>query len=126
MTTNELKWYVVSQIGSSVSRSKILRNEKLHRKLKSIFGTNDIDSILKKLNTIGFTVITSNGNRVEPSEIKTYYKEPTTYEKSKEPYEFIKYATYRKTNYKKIMASYFRERKLARQKGELPKRSIKN
>lgn len=87
MTTNELKWYVTSQIGSRVSENKILRNRQLYKRLQSILGTDNIDTILEHLHNMGFTLIEKQRNKVkvEPKPIvKTYYTEPKPYEKSKD------------------------------------------
>lgn len=85
MTTRELKWYVTSQIGSKISKSKILSNKQVYKRLQSTLETDNIDVMLKYLQTLGFILIEKKENKVkvEP-EVKTYYIEPNTYAKPKD------------------------------------------
>ena len=112
MTDNELKWYIVSKIGSKVSENKILKNEQLYKTLQSVIGTNNIDTILEHLHNMGFTLIPKQENKtkVEPT-VKTYYVEPKSFEKPKTSDEHNGYVFDCISNNKSRMKTYYQEKR---------------
>jgi hypothetical protein len=85
MKGNELKWYITSQIGSKISKNKLLNNKQVYKKLQHILETDNINVILKYLQGLGFILIEKKGSKcdIDP-EIKIYHIEPNTYKKSKD------------------------------------------
>lgn len=75
MTINELKWYIVSQIGSKINKNKVLSNKPLYRRLQIELQTRNIDDILKKLCDMGFTLKITQKSQVNS---KSNYKESRT------------------------------------------------
>jgi hypothetical protein len=123
MTHNELKWYIVSKIGSKISETKILRNKELHKTLKAELRTRDMDDILEQLHTLGFTLITKSGNEVKLEIVNTYYIELQVYEKPdiKNNVEHSKYINGCIINNKKRMALYYEQKRNEKNKYGLSK-----
>jgi hypothetical protein len=107
MTTNELKWYVVSQTGSRVDKGKILRNEKLYKLLKTVFKTSEINNLLGHLYNIGFTLVTDSGIEHQRDIVNPNYIEELKFD----TLEGKNYAGQRRANDKKIYKDCYNERR---------------
>lgn len=107
MTTNELKWYVVSQAGSRVDKGKILRNEKLYKVLKNVFKTSEINTLLGHLYNVGFTLVTDNGLEYQRNSINLNYIEELKFD----TLELKSYKGQRRENNKKIKRDYLAEKR---------------
>jgi len=64
---SELKWYLVRKLGSKISKTDILNNKEVYKKLKEYTNSNKINDIL--------TYLKSEGFKIETNEHAEYIKE---------------------------------------------------
>lgn len=113
-----LKWIIVKEFGSVLSKSKIKRNKKVLRLLEDEFITSNIDTILECLEKEGFSI---RKKTHEDEIVKIYYVEPKKYKipEIKNDDEYFKYKKFR--NLSKLLQRYYSEKTRNKQADSLSK-----
>ncbi|MBN1074734.1 hypothetical protein DVV91_10305 [Clostridium botulinum] len=113
-----LKWIIVKEFGSVLSKSKIKRNKKVLRLLEYEFITSNIDTILECLEKEGFSI---RKKTHEDEIVKIYYVEPKKYKipEIKNDDEYFKYKKFR--NLSKLLQRYYSEKTRNKQADGLSK-----
>lgn len=124
MKKMEIKWYVTSKLGSKISKSKLINNKAVLKKLQLELNMINVEDILEQLNSMGFEIITKKAPTVNLEPIKISYTEPKTVKITEDIKKDLIYKNYMENAYNnrdKKLKRYYEEKRIKKIKNGISK-----